>query len=185
MCGIAGLVGRRADASEALARALAALRHRGPDDHGAYLGDGAALGQRRLSIIDLAGGHQPIANEDRTRWIVCNGEIYNYRELREDLVRKGHRFATGSDTEVILHLYEEYGERCLERLRGMFAFAIWDEGRRTPVRRPRPPRAEAAVLRPARRRALVRLRDQGPAGDRPRASPSPTSRRCTSTWRSG
>ena len=131
MCGIAGLVGRRADASEALARALDALRHRGPDDHGAYLGDGAALGQRRLSIIDLAGGHQPIANEDRTQWIVCNGEIYNYRELREDLLRKGHRFATGSDTEVILHLYEEYGERCLERLRGMFAFAIWDEGRRT------------------------------------------------------
>jgi asparagine synthase (glutamine-hydrolysing) len=104
MCGIAGLVGRRDDGGAAIGRALDALRHRGPDDQGSYVGEHAMIGQRRLSIIDLSGGHQPIPNEDRTRWIVCNGEIYNYRELRDDLLRKGHRFSTGSDTEVILHL---------------------------------------------------------------------------------
>ena len=131
MCGIAGLVGRRADGCDAIGRALDALRHRGPDDQGSYVGEHAILGQRRLSIIDLDGGHQPIANEDRTKWIVCNGEIYNYQELRDDLLRRGHRFSTASDTEVILHLYEEYGERCLSKLRGMFAFAIWDETRRS------------------------------------------------------
>jgi asparagine synthase (glutamine-hydrolysing) len=130
MCGITGIVSRRADHLRAIHRALHALRHRGPDDEGFYVGASAALGQRRLSIIDLDGGKQPIANEDQSAWIVCNGEIYNYKELRRELERSGHRFATRSDTEVILHLYEEYGERCLERLRGMFAFAIWDQGKR-------------------------------------------------------
>jgi asparagine synthase (glutamine-hydrolysing) len=102
-----------------------ALRHRGPDDQGIYAEGAAGLGQRRLSIIDLGGGHQPMSNEDGTLWIVFNGEIYNYREVRDSLQRP-HRFATSSDTEVILHLYEEKGERCVEDLRGMFAFAIWD-----------------------------------------------------------
>ena len=107
-----------------------AIVHRGPDDEGVYLGDGVALGMRRLSIIDLEGGHQPIANEDGSVWIVFNGEIYNYRELRRELERRGHVFQTDSDTETIVHLYEDDGARCVERLRGMFAFAIWDERRR-------------------------------------------------------
>lgn len=104
----------------------AALYHRGPDDEGIHVGSGIGLGFRRLSIIDLAGGHQPIANEDETVWVMLNGEIYNYLELRRDLENRGHRFATHSDTESIVHLYEEYGEQCFSRLRGMFAIALWD-----------------------------------------------------------
>jgi asparagine synthase (glutamine-hydrolysing) len=131
MCGIAGIV--RWDGApipEADIRGMcSAIVHRGPDDEGVYLGDGVALGMRRLSIIDLAGGHQPISNEDGTVWIVFNGEVYNYRELRRDLERRGHVFQTGSDTETIVHLYEDLGARCVDRLRGMFAFAIWDERR--------------------------------------------------------
>ena len=106
-----------------------AIRHRGPDDDGYYTQGSCAIGMRRLSIIDLATGHQPIANEDRSCWIVFNGEIYNFQELRPALIAKGHRFATHSDTETILHLYEEEGVEGFNRLRGMFAFAIWD-GRR-------------------------------------------------------
>jgi asparagine synthase (glutamine-hydrolysing) len=111
------------------------LRHRGPDAEGIYFspneaGPGAALGHRRLSIIDLGGGQQPLANEDRTIWIAFNGEIYNYRELRPVLESKGHKFHTDSDTETIVHLYEEYGTDCVSHLRGMFVFAIWDERRR-------------------------------------------------------
>ena len=131
MCGIAGIVSSQACSQENMRRMLDAIRHRGPDDEGMYRGSGGMLGQRRLSIIDLAGGRQPIPNEDGTLWVVCNGEFYNYQELREDLIRKGHRFSTNSDSEVVLHLYEEMGERCLDKLRGMFAFAIWDEKRRT------------------------------------------------------
>ncbi|MBU2477566.1 MAG: asparagine synthetase B, partial [Gammaproteobacteria bacterium] len=108
---------------------LDALRYRGPDDEGTYFGQGAILGQRRLSIIDLGGGHQPIPNEDKSVWVICNGEIYNYLEIREELISKGHIFSTKSDSEVVLHLYEEMGERCVDRFRGMFAFAIWDEKR--------------------------------------------------------
>jgi asparagine synthase (glutamine-hydrolysing) len=104
----------------------AAIRHRGPDDEGTYVDGAAGLGMRRLSIIDLARGAQPIFNEDRTKIIVFNGEIYNYRELRRDLLARGHRLATDGDTETIVHLYEDLGEQCVERLRGMFAFAIWD-----------------------------------------------------------
>jgi asparagine synthase (glutamine-hydrolysing) len=132
MCGIAGLAGpmTRSYGRQGLAQMLRALRHRGPDDEGIYEAAEALIGQRRLSIIDLASGRQPIGNEDGTKWIVCNGEIYNYQELRAELVAAGHRFATHSDTEVILHLYEDLGERCLDRLRGMFAFAIWDEEKR-------------------------------------------------------
>ena len=131
MCGIAGIIGGRRCDREGIARMLAAQRHRGPDDEGFHFSQGAILGQRRLSIIDLEGGRQPIPNEDRTLWLVCNGEIYNYRELRRELEADGHRFTTRSDSEVILHLYESAGERCVERLRGMFAFAIWDAARRT------------------------------------------------------
>jgi asparagine synthase (glutamine-hydrolysing) len=104
--------------------------HRGPDEEGIYLGPGVALGMRRLSIIDLDNGQQPVSNEDGSVWIVFNGEIYNYRELRRDLERSGHVFRTASDTETIVHLYEELGPRCVDRLRGMFAFAIWDVPRR-------------------------------------------------------
>jgi len=110
---------------------LDAIRHRGPDDEGIYLGTQVALGHRRLSIIDLKSGHQPLSNEDGTVWIVFNGEIYNFKELRTWLLTKGHVFRTHSDTEVIVHLYEELGPRCLEKLRGMFAFAIWDERKKT------------------------------------------------------
>jgi asparagine synthase (glutamine-hydrolysing) len=108
----------------------AALEHRGPDDEGFYARGPAQLGMRRLSIIDLATGHQPIANEDGTLWLVFNGEIYNYRALREGLRRLGHQFATQSDSEVILHAYESYGPACLQHFNGMFAFAIWDETQR-------------------------------------------------------
>jgi asparagine synthase (glutamine-hydrolysing) len=100
--------------------------HRGPDDEGTYSDDKASIGMRRLSIIDLSGGHQPISNEDEKVWVVCNGEIYNFRELRKDLKSKGHRFRTASDTEVLVHLYEEYDEKFIEKLNGMFGFALWD-----------------------------------------------------------
>jgi asparagine synthase (glutamine-hydrolysing) len=132
MCGIAGIVRwDGAPVAERDIRAMcSAIVHRGPDDEGVYLGDGVALGQRRLSIIDLEGGHQPLSNEDGTVWIVFNGEIYNYRDLRRDLERRGHVFRTDSDTETIVHLYEDQGTRCVDELRGMFAFALWDERRR-------------------------------------------------------
>ena len=128
MCGIAGLVNRergRTPEAPVLRAMMDALGHRGPDDEGVWINGSVALGHKRLSIIDVATGHQPMSNEDETIWIVFNGEIYNYLELRRDLTR-GHTFRTQSDTEVILHLYEELGERCLDRLNGMFAFAIWD-----------------------------------------------------------
>jgi asparagine synthase (glutamine-hydrolysing) len=108
---------------------VAALRHRGPDDRGIHRSGAAVLGHTRLSIIDLAQGHQPVSNETGEIWVILNGEIYNYRELREDLIGRGHRFTTRSDTEVLVHAYEEWGDACLGRLRGMFAFAIWDEPR--------------------------------------------------------
>lgn len=103
------------------------IEHRGPDDEGYYVSGPVGLGFRRLSIIDLSTGHQPLSNEDGTVWIVFNGEIYNYQELRQLLQAKGHIFKTKTDTEVIVHLYEEFGEKCVDRLRGMFAFAIWDD----------------------------------------------------------
>jgi len=129
MCGIAGIFnfGTQAPADrDALARATAAMVHRGPDDEGFYFDGPLALGNRRLSIVDLPGGHQPISNEDGTIWITFNGEIYNYRELQQDLKSRGHQFRTASDTEAIVHLYEERGPDCLQDLRGMFAFALWD-----------------------------------------------------------
>ena len=129
MCGIAGVVQFARDAvvdGEVLRQMCAAMVHRGPDDEGIYTGGRAGLGVRRLSIIDLATGHQPISNEDGTFWIVFNGEIYNHAVLRERLQARGHRFTTQSDTETIIHAYEEYGRECVQHLRGMFAFAIWD-----------------------------------------------------------
>ena len=107
----------------------AALEHRGPDDEHYFSDDRMSLGFRRLSIIDLDGGRQPISNETGDVILICNGEIYNYRELRSELVSAGHKFRTNSDVEVILHLYEDHGEKCVEFLRGMFAFAIWDARR--------------------------------------------------------
>lgn len=132
VCGIAGILelsGQPADAA-AIQAMTDALVHRGPDDEGFYLDGPVGLGFRRLSIIDVAGGHQPLANEDGSVWIVFNGEIYNFKELRVDLAARGHHFRTQTDTEVIVHLYEEYGEGCLDRLRGMFALAVWDGRRR-------------------------------------------------------
>ena len=102
------------------------LRHRGPDDQGQFFSGPVALGFRRLSIVDLSGGHQPMCNEHRNVWIVFNGEIYNHAELRPRLEKLGHRFNSNSDTETIVHLYEEYGDDCVRHLCGMFAFAIWD-----------------------------------------------------------
>ncbi len=129
MCGIVGIYNSvdRAPVSTNLVKAMTgSLVHRGPDDEGFYVSGGIGLGHRRLSIIDLAAGHQPMTNEDESVWVVFNGEIYNFMELQDDLSKKGHVFKTRSDTEVIVHLYEEIGERCFERLRGMFAIAIWD-----------------------------------------------------------
>src|SRR6266545_8389 len=130
MCGIAGLVysdaGHPVD-RDLLRRMTTIMAHRGPDADGLTAWRGAALGHRRLSIIDLATGDQPMFNETRTAAVVLNGEIYNFQELRDELVARGHRFATQSDTEAIVHAYEEYGERCVERLAGMFAFALWDD----------------------------------------------------------
>jgi asparagine synthase (glutamine-hydrolysing) len=134
MCGIAGLFlyGPQGLAArhESVAPMVEKLGHRGPDDHGIHLAGPFALGHTRLSIVDVAGGHQPIFNEDRTVAVVLNGEIYNHRALRSDLEARGHRFSTRSDTEVIVHLYEELGDGCVEKIGGMFAFAVADLKRR-------------------------------------------------------
>lgn len=130
MCGIAGIVGSErgyvADVRD-VRRMCQAITHRGPDEEGVHIAGRVGLGMRRLSIIDLSTGRQPIHNEDRTVWIVFNGEIYNFPELRARLQSRGHRFYTNSDTEVIVHLYEDHGSDCVHQLRGMFAFALWDE----------------------------------------------------------
>ena len=129
MCGLAGIYNYRnfEPVHRSLLKAMTdTLVHRGPDDEGFYASGPVGLGHRRLSIIDLEGGHQPLTNEDETVWVVFNGEIYNFGHLHDQLVKKGHIFHTRSDTEVIVHLYEEEGENCFERLRGMFAIAIWD-----------------------------------------------------------
>ena len=135
MCGIAGFVDLwaasevrvREERAQTLENMCSVIRHRGPDDQGVMVMDGVALGMRRLSIIDLSGGRQPIANEDGTLTIVFNGEIYNYRDLQSELRARGHRLETNSDTETIVHFYEEYGSACVDSLRGMFSFALWDD----------------------------------------------------------
>jgi asparagine synthase (glutamine-hydrolysing) len=135
MCGINGIVSLAPDTPpvdpDIVRRMTARLEHRGPDDEGFYTDPQrrCALGFRRLSIIDVAGGHQPLSNEDGTVWVILNGEIYNFGQLRTELERSGHIFETRTDTEVIVHLYEEHGERCFELLHGMFAFALWDQAR--------------------------------------------------------
>ena len=134
MCGIVGIVHldpERPCLREPLVHMRDLMRHRGPDEEGIFLGDQAGLGHRRLSIIDLSSGQQPMCNEDGTLWIVYNGEIYNYRDLYGDLLSRGHTFKSRCDTEVILHMYEEEGENCLGHFNGMFAFAIWDRRNRT------------------------------------------------------
>ncbi len=133
MCGIAGFIDPELSLNKAeqlIDHMCKVIRHRGPDDQGVWSDDGVALGMRRLSIIDLAGGHQPIFNEDQSILIVFNGEIYNYCELQKELQERGHHFSTNCDTEAIVHAYEEYGDDCVKHLRGMFTFAIWDRKRK-------------------------------------------------------
>jgi len=129
MCGIYGVLELRENrrpGEEILSRMGNMMVHRGPDDQGGYSGNGIVLGMRRLSIIDVQGGHQPIGNEDNSIQVVCNGEIYNFKELRTQLEDRGHVFGCDSDTEAIVHLYEEVGLDFVSRLRGMFAIALWD-----------------------------------------------------------
>ncbi len=133
MCGICGIYNYKnsENVSEVLIKQMTSkIAHRGPDDEGFYIKRNIGLGHRRLSIIDIEGGHQPIANEDGTVWIVYNGEIYNFKELRKYLVKHGHEFQTETDTEVIVHAYEEFGIDCVKRFNGIFAFSIWDENQR-------------------------------------------------------
>src|ERR1017187_3269382 len=132
MCGICGIVNFESDPVDRamIERMTNALAHRGPDDAGYFVESQVGLGHRRLSIIDLSGGRQPIFNEDRSAAIVFNGEIYNYRELAAVLTSAGHTFKTRSDTETILHAYEEHGDDCVDQLRGMFGVAIWDRAKR-------------------------------------------------------
>src|SRR4051794_6108434 len=135
MCGIAGFADNvaagRPNEFSLVHRMCEVIRHRGPDDEGIHVEPGVGLGMRRLSIIDLAGGRQPIRNETGTIRVVFNGEIYNYRELRSELEALGHHFSTSSDTESIVHGYEQWGEDAFRRLRGMFAIALWDQTTRT------------------------------------------------------
>ena len=127
MCGITGIIRKSARVeSVEVEKMTNALSHRGPDGSGFYISGNKGIGHRRLSIIDLEGGKQPLCNEDQMVWITFNGEIYNFQELRSILVQKGHRFQTHSDTEVIVHAYEEWGTESVTRLRGKFAFAIID-----------------------------------------------------------
>ena len=128
MCGICGFTGEVLDRDEVIKRMTDVITHRGPDSSGVFAGDGVTMGFRRLSIIDVGNtGDQPIYNEDRTLVLTFNGEIYNFQSLREDLLKKGHVFKTRTDSETILHGYEEYGKEILQKLRGMFAFVIWDK----------------------------------------------------------
>ena len=132
MCGIAGIVDYNGNpvAKSELQKMASQIRHRGPDGDGYYCGEGVGLAHTRLSIIDLVSGDQPIHNEDKTIWVVFNGEVFNYIELREDLVAQGHQFYTHSDTEVIVHLYEQHGEDFVDQLNGQFAIALWDENQK-------------------------------------------------------
>ena len=133
MCGIAGIVATDRVAPEDAARAVAmrdVMSYRGPDGAGLHADAHAVLAHRRLSIIDLAGGHQPLSNETGAIWVTYNGEIYNHRDVRAQLETAGHTYRTRSDTETIVHAYEQWGDECVQRFRGMFAFALWDSGAR-------------------------------------------------------
>lgn len=131
MCGICGFFGF--EDKELIKKMLDSIAHRGPDDEGIFVDKDASIGNRRLSIVDISGGHQPMHNEDETVWVVFNGEIYNFPELKEELIKKGHRFYSNCDTEVFVHLYEEYGEALSKKIRGMFAFCIWDANKKKAV----------------------------------------------------
>src|SRR6188768_2342237 len=127
MCGIAGYTHSPSQAGASTIRRMTdAIRHRGPDDSGFYCDDSVSLGHRRLSIIDLSTGQQPMTNEDNNLQIIFNGEIFNHASIRTELVRAGHVYKTHSDTETILHAYEQYGPECVNHFRGMFAFVVWD-----------------------------------------------------------
>ena len=150
MCGICGIV--NSDPGQPVDKAILtgmneSMHHRGPDEQGFYLNGPLGLGHRRLSIIDLATGQQPLANEDESLWLVFNGEIYNFPELRSQLRQKGHIFRTRSDAEVILHAYEEYGAQCVPYFNGMFAFAIWDQPQRPAFSGPGSSRNQTSLLR--------------------------------------
>ena len=153
MCGICGVYfdsSAQAVEQGRLDRMLQAIHHRGPDDERILIDKNFwARGSSALSIIDLDTGHQPMTNEDSSVVVVCNGEIYNYKELKAALVKKGHQFRSTSDTEVIVHLYEDYGEKFVTRLRGMFGIVIWDVNKRKLLLAPRPPGHQAALLCPA------------------------------------
>src|SRR5947199_46009 len=162
MCGIVGVLEldrSRAPSRHVLESMTAAIAHRGPDEHGIWVDGGVGLAARRLRVVDLVTGQQPLANEDGSVRLVANGEIYNAGELRDDLRGRGHLFTTRTDTEVILHAYEEEGPACLERLEGMFAVALWDGRRQRPPEaaggrgRPRPP-APVGTPPPHLRRTL-------------------------------
>ncbi len=169
MCGICGIASRdgfSVPVSEDVLRSMTdVIEHRGPDDDGHHVAPGVALGMRRLSIIDVPGGHQPLANEDASVWTVFNGEIYNFPELRKGLTASGHRLASSGDTETIVHLYEEHGIDFPRHLRGMFGIAVWDEPRRRLVlARDRPaPSARAPLDAPAQGQVCAESADS-PAG---------------------
>src|SRR5437660_4014681 len=133
MCGICGVYNLHSGeiaSPELIDQMTRLISHRGPDEQGTYFDGNLGLGFARLSIIDLSGGHQPMCNETGDIWLVFNGEIWNYKELRKDFLEKGHQFRTNSDTETIIHAYEEYGVDCVAHLHGMFGFALWDSSRR-------------------------------------------------------
>ena len=178
MCGIAGLFIKQGDervSEDVLVRMISALRHRGPDESGIYIDPRLGMGNTRLSIIGVDGGTQPIENEDGTLRIVFNGEAFNYIELKDELIQKGHRFATRTDTEVVLHLYEEFGADCLAKINGQFAFAaIWDAARKELFFA-----RDRGSIRPAR---SVCRRDR--VSFRVESRPSSSSRKCPGnlTW---
>ncbi len=165
MCGIAGAIdlnGRREFSASRLLAMTGAIAHRGPDDEQIHLEPGVALGARRLSIVDLAGGRQPISNEDGSIWVTQNGELFEYPELQAELLARGHRLATRCDTELWAHLYEDLGEGFFEKARGQFAVALWDRNDADDHPGPGPGGHLPALLHPGRRLAALGLGDQGP-----------------------
>ena len=186
MCGIAGAIdlrGRREFAASRLLAMTSAIAHRGPDDEQIHIEPGVALARARLSIVDLAGGRQPISNEDGSVWVTQNGEVFEYPELQKALLERGHRLATRCDTELWAHLYEDHGEGFFEKARGQFAVAVWDRKDRTVDPGPRPGGDLPAVLRASRWLAALGLGDQRRSLHRGLSMPRPIPREstCSST----